>query len=118
MNRGLEIESPVSARSSELKDRQNQFAVLLGLDPERLRGLKFCSHCGGEDYEWTDYSMDEMDATPLQLVTSKGKLVDLREYRSYLADSVCQNCDGTGFEGGSFSFNEDAWCSLGDISTK
>ena len=115
---GIELEpvSTIQSRLEELKDRQNQFATLLGVEPEQLRELRFCSHCGGGDYEWTDYSMDEMDATPLQLVTREGEIVDLGEYRGYLADSVCQNCDGTGFEGGSFLLEKKDWLILGASS--
>ena len=91
----------------ELLSRQNQFATLFeDVDPEQLRGLKFCPHCGGNDYQWTDWSQTEIDTSFMDPDD------DPREYREYLLDSICKPCEGTGFEGGSWRLEKADWLEL------
>ena len=94
--------------AAELEFRQEQFGALLGLDPELLRGLKFCKICKGFDYQWTNWSQTEVDGT-LGLETPE----DAYDYRIYLLDQKCTDCDGSGFEGGNFELlNKEGWLNL------
>ncbi len=96
------------AFEEELASRQDQFATMFDIpvDPELLRGLVFCNECCGQDYEWTDWSLTDMD----------GNLFDSpdesQEYRLHLAEICCQKCDGTGFEGGSWRLEKEDWIEL------
>jgi hypothetical protein len=98
----------------ELEDRQTQFSSLYGVDPELFRGLKFCSSCKGFDYQWTDWSMTEVDGQSLGLDTWE----DVRDYRCYIAQSMCKVCDGTGFEEGSFKMSRQEWLELSALGPK
>lgn len=94
---------------AELENRQEQFGVLLGISPEKLRGLNFCNKCSGLDYEWTDWSLSEIDLGGLEIGTQE----DASDYRAHLASIFCEACDGTGFEGGSFHLSAEQWIELG-----
>lgn len=45
---------------TELEDRLDQFSSILGVDPNLLNKLRFCSACNGDDYVWTDWAMLEL----------------------------------------------------------
>jgi hypothetical protein len=97
-----------------LRDRQDQFAALLRVEPEQLRHLQFCGDCGGYDYQWTDWTI-----SPLPMLGFIKSREDATDYRNYLAESACKSCDASGFEGGSFEFEIEQWLTLGqsiDIS--
>lgn len=98
-----EHERPDGAASSW----QREFAAVLGVDAESLRGLPACSRCGGYDYVWTDWSFE--DAMMETGIVKSQQEAD--EYRAYLAD-VCGDCDGTGFKGGSFDMTTEEWVEL------
>lgn len=87
-----------------LADRQNQFAAVLGVEAELLRHLELCMTCNGQDYEWTDWDVSEVTDSCID---------DPAAYRSYLADTCCKDCGGTGFEGGSFKLDTQQWLTLG-----
>lgn len=95
---------------TELESRQNQFATLFEpvINPERLRGLTFCSHCGGEDYQWTDWTGTAIDPN----IFDEGD--DPRDYRTYLSETCCKICEGTGFEGGSWDLSVEEWLNIGN----
>jgi hypothetical protein len=38
--------------STNLLARQYDFACQLDIDPELLRGLRYCHECHGKDYKW------------------------------------------------------------------
>ena len=97
----------------ELISRQDQFATLFhNIKPEQLRGLKFCNLCGGQDYQWTNWSMTDINPDDFSV---NSLVEDVREYRFYLFKNMCNACDGTGFEGGSFSFSTEQWLKLGSV---
>jgi hypothetical protein len=54
----------------------------LGVDPELLSHLVFCSCCKGYDCQWTDWTMSEIDDPTIE---------DSQEYRAYLSDSMCKD---------------------------
>jgi hypothetical protein len=81
----------------QLHKRQTEFAAMLGIDPESIRHLKLCSECGGQDYQWTDWSISEIDTEGLGIED----LNSAADYRAYLADNFCKACNGSGFEGAS-----------------
>lgn len=90
---------------AELESLQNQFSALLGIAPEKLRGLQFCQTCHGIDYQWTDGQTLETDFLDIE--------DDLRDYRAYLSEIICQACDGTGFQGGSWKLAIEDWLEIG-----
>lgn len=92
-------------RERALKDRQEQFAALLGVSPEQLRHLQFCDDCGGDDYQWTDWCTSELQDT-LDFINTPE---DALKYRAYLADIACKSCDATGFKDGSFQLEVEQW---------
>lgn len=68
---------------------------MLGIDMAEVRHLKLCSVCHGHDYAWTDWSSSEIDVVGLGIETGQALA-----YRNYLAETLCTDCGGTGFEGG------------------
>lgn len=107
-----ELQSENPERVQELRQRQEEFAAIIGVDSESLRHLKFCKHCGGEDYEWNDWSFDVTNRYGLDL----DGLDEADEYRAHFTESRCQFCDGTGFNGGSFELTAEEWQWLGQAS--
>lgn len=97
----------IQSDREDLRDRQVQFASVLGVEPEALSHLQFCESCVGLDYVWTDWSMlplpDGFTSSPEDAVS----------YRYYLSDIACSDCDATGFQGGSFKLTVDQWLALG-----
>lgn len=102
----LPVENPEAA---ELRSRQDEFAALIGADPESLRHLEFCPDCGGKEYEWNDWSFDVTDRYGLNLES----LDEADQYRAHFTESRCQPCDGTGFADGSFELTLEEWERLG-----
>jgi hypothetical protein len=101
----------LSKEAPDLKDRQQQFAVLIGINPEYIKGLEFCNHCGGLDCEWTDWSGCEIDVQGLDIESVEQAI----DYREYLSSLRCKFCDGTGFEGGSFKMSNKDWIVMGSV---
>lgn len=97
-----------SSEARELRFRQKQFGALLNIDPEELKFLEFCKQCGGHDYQWTDWTGTEIDVVGLDIQN----IDEAIDYRSYLAASCCEACDGTSFEGGSFDLTNEQWTNL------
>lgn len=81
-------------RHAELVDRQEQFAAMLEIPVEKVRTLKFCPDCKGDDYQWTDLSLSELEGNTF---ASHDEAI---EYRTSLATGGCTSCAATGFEGG------------------
>lgn len=102
------MEREIRTSKVELKSRQDQFGALLEITPEKLRHLEFCDTCRGDDYEWTDWSSNDLELSELKVDSSE----DIA-YRNYLASLACKECDGTGFEGGSFQLTQEEWINLG-----
>jgi hypothetical protein len=86
---------------------QDQFAVLLGINPEQLRGLKLCPNCLGIDYQWTDICFSNLAAEMMEELS-----FDFDEYRAQHADAACKACDASGFKNGNFSMTTDEWIEL------
>lgn len=102
-------------REEELLSRQEQFATIFpNGDPEKLRGLKFCHVCRGADYVWTDYSLSDIDVEGLDIKSSE----ENKDYRHYLMTTMCEDCDGTGFEGGNSNLTLEEWIALSDSNKK
>lgn len=80
--------------NTELLVRQINFAALLGVNLETVLDLQFCDACGGEDYQWTDWSLTQLE---LEEGVSTDKVM---KYRNYLAQTACKGCGATGFKGG------------------
>lgn len=90
-----------------LTDRIKQFAAILDVEPEALRSLTLCESCGGYDYIWTDWNLSPL---PKGFISCAD---DAIAYRNYLAESACEDCDATGFQGGSFDYSKEKWLELG-----
>lgn len=103
----LHTENPDT--DSRLRSRQDEFAALLGVDPESLRHLEFCKHCDGEDAQWNDLPFDVLDMDGL----GQEDFDEAAEYRGQVGESMCLQCDGTGFKSGSFELTPEDWQQLG-----
>lgn len=84
---------------------QDQFGALLGVEPELLRGLEFCSKCKGFNYQWTDWGTVSLD---LDFENE----YEAHEFRTEVAQEKCEACDGSGFKGGTFDFYKEDWLDL------
>lgn len=108
-----EIVREVPSLEATLEGRQDQFAALIGVGSEQLRGLKFCDSCGGADYEWTDWGISEVDVDGMEIKTMEETV----DYRVYLASLRCDPCDATGFKGGNFKLSPGQWVDLSASGT-
>ncbi|HEY8108659.1 MAG TPA: hypothetical protein VIF43_01470 [Patescibacteria group bacterium] len=103
----LHLDNPEMAE--RLRSRQDEFAALLGVEPETLRHLEFCDCCHGEDCWWADLTDDVLDWYGLNLADYDESC----EYRADVAGAECGPCGGTGFKGGSFDLTVEQWHQLG-----
>jgi hypothetical protein len=116
-NKGM-IETSGSVSSGERNSEDNldlayrigQFANMLGVNPELLQGLKFCHKCNGAVFLWDDLTL--MDIGDWHIDDED---YSCEEYRAQVAESICDACDGSGFEGGDFKFTAEEWIRLGQL---